>query len=815
MMRGPVRFAILSFLSWLVWNSLAQGQDTRSDTINQARTELSDLRADIGDGELQNPVVVEEQLRAMRDLSRARLQSISRELESLNSQISALGPAPEEGAAPESEDLAAERAELREALARLNSQRTRVNANIIEANDLLAQISSTRLERFYAQLLTRGTSLISPQLWREAGQSAGEVSDKIGRYFSEWSETKRGKGALWSAIGFIAAAFAIAVILFGPVNRWVMDSFSAGLERRRPTPARRIVIAGMKMLARATPGLVGGLIVIETLRAQDVLTPAGEGPARALWVGLVIYLLVSGFLRGLFSPTNAQWRIAAVDAASGRAVSLLINAIVIIFGVKNLAGEILTAIGADPALDRILSGLAAITVSGLLFALCRSRIWRLSNTLGEAAPDAAIAGPAPMTETSAESARPARRWRIVRRIGRAIAIGTIIAAVTGYVGLADFIASRIYYLSIILALAWFARALLLELGDWLRRRSAARSEIVEDPSGKDKGPDNFRFWNSLIINILMVIALSPAILVLVGLAPTTVGDMAKQALFGFQIGTFQFPSLAKLLVAIAVFIAIMTVTRFAQQGFRKGPFAHSNIDIGVQNSLITLIGYAGVIVALFASISAVGFDLSNLALIAGALSVGIGFGLQSIVNNFVSGLILLFERPIKVGDWVVTASGEGTVQRISVRSTEISTFDRSSIIVPNSELISSTVTNWTHKDKIGRVTVPVGVAYGSDVEKVRDILLTVAVDHPLILDYPESFIVWQDFGDSSLNFELRGFLSDISKGLMVRTDLRFAIYRALAEAGIEIPFPQRDVHVKSWPPKSGDDNGGGHGDGND
>ncbi|MHA7872409.1 MAG: mechanosensitive ion channel family protein, partial [Hyphococcus sp.] len=256
------------------------------------------------------------------------------------------------------------------------------------------------------------------------------------------------------------------------------------------------------------------------------------------------------------------------------------------------------------------------------------------------------------------------------------------------------------------------------------------------------------------------------------------------------------------LFAALVFLLVLAVTRLIQRSIQAGPLKHSNIDIGVQNSLVTLFGYAGLLIAAFAGVSAIGFDLRNLALIAGALSVGIGFGLQSIVNNFVSGLILLFERPIKVGDWIVTASGEGIVKKISVRSTEIETWDRSSIIIPNSEMISSPVTNWTHKNKIGRITVPVGVSYNADPEKVKEILLQCANDHPSIVRYPPPFVVWKDFGASSLDFDLRGYLADISNGLSVRTELRFAIFSALKEAGIEIPFPQRDVHVKSLPDKT-------------
>ena len=155
-----------------------------------------------------------------------------------------------------------------------------------------------------------------------------------------------------------------------------------------------------------------------------------------------------------------------------------------------------------------------------------------------------------------------------------------------------------------------------------------------------------------------------------------------------------------------------------------------------------------------------------------------------------------WKAEISVGDWIITASGEGIVKRISVRSTEIETFDRSSVIVPNSELISGAVTNWTHKDKLGRVIIPVGVSYDADPEEVIELLVQVAHDHPAILAFPAPFVYFSDFADSSLNFELRGYLRDINISLTVRTELRVAIFKKLKEAGIEIPFPQRDLHIK-------------------
>ena len=770
-----LRLLVLSLLFSLAVFS-ASAQSDRSRDIDNARTEFAQLRDTIESGDVTDVAAIEVRIRELRDASRGRLVAIDRELESVNARLAALGPPPSEDDPPESADLAAERAQITGALAGLNSQKTRVNANIIEANDLLVRLSAGRIETLYTKLAKRGPSPLTPSVWRPAAVSAGTSWDKISAYFAQWSEARRGANGLTPSLIFVSLALIAAILIFGPVNRWIMRTFSAAVERHEPSPARRVLVAGLKMLARAVPGLIGGFIVMETLRAQGILTEQGETPARALWFGLIIYLLVSGFLSGLFAPANPAWRIARVDAERGRKISFLINAVVLMFGAKILLSAILAATNAAPELIRFIDAAVAVAVSVLLFLLCRSRLWRTADK--------------PVAPSS-------QRWRIVRRIGRAFAIVTGVAAIAGYIDLADFAASRLYYLSIIAAFAWFIRAVLLEFGSSLWRRRGEETDAEDDDASRRF--NNFRFWNGLIVNTLLVIALAPAILVLVGVPAAAVGDGVRQAMFGFNFGGVQIPSLAKILFAIFVFIAIMAVTRVAQHGFRTGPFAHSNIDPGIQNSLVTLIGYAGLLIALFASISTIGFDLSNLALIAGALSVGIGFGLQSIVNNFVSGLILLFERPIKVGDWIVTPSGEGTVQKISVRSTEIETFDRSSIIVPNSELISSTVTNWTHRNRLGRVTVPVGVAYGSDVEKVKELLLKCADDHPLIVRYPEPFVVWQDFADSSLNFEIRAFLADISKGLQVRTDLRFAIDAAFREAGVEIPFPQRDVHVKSWP----------------
>jgi small-conductance mechanosensitive channel len=218
---------------------------------------------------------------------------------------------------------------------------------------------------------------------------------------------------------------------------------------------------------------------------------------------------------------------------------------------------------------------------------------------------------------------------------------------------------------------------------------------------------------------------------------------------------------------------------------------------GVPNAVSTLVQYVLLFAGLLLALAAAGLDLSRITLLAGAFGVGIGFGLQNIVNNFVSGLILLFERPIQVGDTIEIAGLTGEVRRIGPRSSTVRTFDGAEVIVPNATLISDQVTNWTLSDRRRRITVSVGVAYGTDPERVLGLLRDVAAETEAVLPIPEPLPVFTGFGASSLDFELRCWISRYEDGAVTQSALRVALGAKLAAAGIEIPFPQRDVHLRS------------------
>jgi potassium efflux system protein len=267
--------------------------------------------------------------------------------------------------------------------------------------------------------------------------------------------------------------------------------------------------------------------------------------------------------------------------------------------------------------------------------------------------------------------------------------------------------------------------------------------------------------------------------------------------FGFTLGGHSI-TVGLVLTAGIILYATFVISWTLQGLLMNNVLNRGQMDIGVSLSIVRLMHYALVLIGFLIALSAMGFELQNITIIGGALGVGLGFGLQNIVNNFVSGLILLFERPIKVGDVIQLGDGQqGRVTNLGLRATTVQTFDRAEIVVPNGDLISSQVTNWTLGDRSMRLTIPVGVAYGSDVETVMRVLMEVARSSDRVLTEPQPMVLFLNFGDSSLDFQLRVWIPDFNDRRIIQSALIREIDRRFREEGVEIPFPQQDLHLRS------------------
>ena len=263
-----------------------------------------------------------------------------------------------------------------------------------------------------------------------------------------------------------------------------------------------------------------------------------------------------------------------------------------------------------------------------------------------------------------------------------------------------------------------------------------------------------------------------------------------------------------ILLLVFLFASVIIVERFLQRLLIRRFLSKTRLQPSLQYGLSRIFGYTLIAIGFYVAFQSVGFDLSSLAIIAASLGVGVGFGLQNIINNFVSGIIILAERPISIGDRIDVAGVAGRVTKIQLRSTTVVTNDNITMIVPNADFISNTVTNWSHGDPKVRIRVPVGVAYGSDLKLLQRLLLEAAEEHPKALRDPSPVVLFTEFGDSSLNFELGVWTQEMTATpIHFTSQMNFIIEQKLRENDIEIPFPQRDLHVRSGLPESKESSG--------
>ncbi|MBI5380862.1 MAG: mechanosensitive ion channel [Opitutae bacterium] len=256
-------------------------------------------------------------------------------------------------------------------------------------------------------------------------------------------------------------------------------------------------------------------------------------------------------------------------------------------------------------------------------------------------------------------------------------------------------------------------------------------------------------------------------------------------------------TLNSLIKFLAVVALVFVAERFLRSFLRRRVLARTHLSSDLQYAVSRFVGYCFIAIGFFFALKVIRFDLSALAVVFGALGIGVGFGLQNVIGNIVSGLVLLAERPIALGDRIEVAGVAGQVTKISLRSTTVVTNDNISIIVPNSDLVTQPITNWSHGDPKVRLRLPVGVAYGTDIEKLRAVLLAVAAEQTSVLADPAPTVFFDSFGESSLNFELALWTQAMAVApRRFRSDINFAIERKLREHGIEIPFPQRVVHLR-------------------
>lgn len=715
---------------------------------------------------VQNLKELEEELSRLRldvegilNDSRDSAEDLRPRVAAIKDQIEKLGPPPAKDAPPEAASIAAERARLNAEAAELDSAIKAAELTWVRARQLIVRITDMRHALFTRNLFEQQPSPLLPTLWRRVLSDSPAVGWRLQYLGHDWMNwARREAGSLITLVLVVAALYVIA--------RLFMMRLTRRPPRDPPPPfVERAVSAAWVAPARIAPGALAAVLLYSGLDALDLLYQPWEGLANGLFKGLLIFIGFSWLLQTVFAIRESQWRLFDLSDRSARRIYRILQGIVAVYAIDLALTEMARAFFIPLALSILQTSATSLTYVGLLVALLLT----------------------PFEPREIRVAMPSRhepRWLKIPLWILAVAI--VVGSLTGYVALARFVAQQMVMTGVI---ALVTGILYLAIRAITREPAAPEhpiGQLLESRFGLDQ-PRRTQLARLTEISLALVLALCvlPVIMLQWGFSGADIRDWFRSLFFGFEIGQFRI-SLARILIGLMLFTALLLLTRLLQRWLRDRVLAQPTMDAGIANSIDTVAGYAGTAIAALIAVSYAGFDITSLAIVAGALSVGIGFGLQSIVNNFVSGLILLVERPIKVGDWIVVGNEQGHVRRISVRATEIETFDRASLIVPNSELITGRVLNWTHRNLLGRVVLKVSVDQAADPEKVMQLLTECAASHPLILQTPAPKVVFDGFGASTLDFSLRFLLGDLNRSLDVQSEMRTTILNALRAQGISV-----------------------------
>lgn len=745
------------------------------DKLATAEADIARLAARVAENAENDSALVELKLE-LEALSRGMLEigvSLRPRLTEIKARIDELGPVPAEGEPAEPDSIVEERSRLAAERARINTLTGRAEGVTVRAGELGNRITDARRELFATTLFKR--TEIGPSMLSETLGAMDEELEDFFRSYGSW--VKFVWGYKWQALlGWLFFSLLAALVFVSGAYRLFGGLISRDPAAEDPSYTSRLSVTFWStIIPTAAMAALAGTVFL--LARSFAILRADVDPVIGSLLGVTVAVFfVSMLARGILAPRMPAWRLVDLSNGGARVLYPLVVALVIVNGLDYVAGQLSQALG-SPLVLAVFKGVISVSLMALIL---------ISMALVK-----------PMMSKSGDPGDPGEPWpRVIWAALLIGGIGLLATASLGYVGLARFAATQIVVTGAILTtmyIGYLSGKAISEPGKFahtaIGRWTVKRFDIGHtslDQAGLAAG---------LLISLMVLLLGVPMILLQWGFQVQDIELWFYRILTEIRIGGITI-SLVGIFFGVLLFIAGLLATRGFQRWLDGNVMARSQMDTGVRNSIKTGIGYLGVALAGLVGISAAGIDLSSLALVAGALSLGIGFGLQNIVSNFVSGLILLAERPFKVGDWVVTGTTEGFVKKISVRATEIETFSRQSIIVPNSELINSPVGNWTHRNSLGRIDVPIGVSYDADPRRVIEILGEVARSCELVLSNPPPVIYFAGFGDSSLNFEIKAHLADVLSGLSARTDLRLRIFERLKAEGIEIPFPQQDLNVK-------------------
>lgn len=747
------------------------------------QAQLRGVAGRIDSGALQDDALASQRttLEKIRTAAGVGADNAAGPLNEISTQVKGLGPPPENGV-PEADSIAAQRKDLNTQLARATAAQKQFVLVGLEADQVLARLTNLQRSQFLQRIFKADKSVLNPALWADVWSGASILQTRIATTVSSGFANATGRTGYTGFLLVPLGMFLVGMFLFrllpnllaraGLHELTVPDERPSGLQK-----LWHVIWNYLKYLVLLTAGV---LLISASLDVTGLLSDPVAGLLKVLLDALEPVLLYGGLMYFVLAPRQQEWRLVALSGAAAKLLFAIVAAAYLVYGFGDQISNYASSLNLPVSFSVGQSALSAL----ILIALIGVGLWLVRREAGKGLADQET----PYFLTWFMSFMP--MWWLLLLVAS-------FALLFGYIALSYFIAGNLLDTAILVVTLGILHAFI----------DAFSTAALDPRSRTGHTIRRFTQWSEQGIQrvVLALRTVADAVLVVFGLLAL----VALWTVVLFDVSTF-FTSLTQgipigsivlspkaIAIAFAVLAAGFTATRYVTRWLERRVLVDTQLDKGVQNSLRAMAGYTGYSLATLFALTAAGLDFSSLAIVFGALGVGIGLGLQSITNNFVSGLILLAERPIRVGDWVVTTSGEGIVKKINVRSTEIETFDSCSIIVPNSNLISGAVKNWTHRDSTGRFSVTVNFVHKADVDAVRKKLLSIVQDHPKVMRHPSPTVQLQQISLQGLDFEVGGFVRDVFEASSVASDVRLSILSAFPATDLASSLPPRTDGAKT------------------
>mgnify|MGYP001095308733 CR=1 FL=1 len=756
----------------------AQTLDQLGNQLDTVKAALKDKKSDAPLADLRNTAL------GVQDQARQLATNLAPQMTALQAQLAVLGPAPAKGAPAEAPEVATQRRKLDKAQADLDAQIKQAQLLGQDAMQLAAQISGLRNDEFQARLASRTATPFSRAFWADPARAFPDDMQRLKRLGARFAEAVTQAWQPPNRQPLVWCLLAAALLLGG--GRRVLERLLLRLATQHMPDGhlrRSAMAAAVALSALLTTGLAAQLAYLG-LNWNDILDD--DLAALATSVVKLVYFAayVTGLGRALLSVRRPSWRLPALsDLAAQRLHRLpwLLAAAALLFG---LLDRVSRTIGTSLPATVTTRGLFALVISGLIgLGLLRLRRARQA--------------------AAAEGAEPEHRPLWIGLLSAAATLGVALSwlgVATGFIALAFFVAVQMLWVGVIVATVYLLIHLLTDLIDTLlspRGRSGQRLQ-----ASFELAPHTLEQAAILLAGIsrvgLVLLALA-TVLTPFGAGPKDLLASAEQTLGSFKLGELAINP-GTIFAGVLVLIAGMAVLRMLKRWLAEQLLPKSTMEKGMQDSIVTLLGYAGGLLVVVLTLAALRVDLKSITWIVSALSVGIGFGLQAIVQNFISGLILLVERPVKVGDWVSLSSDvEGDIRRINVRATEIQMGDRSTVIVPNSQLITQNVRNVTLANAQGRVQIKLPMPLDTDANRVRELVLGILRAHRGTLDAPAPFVQLENVNAGVMTFNCVAYVGGPREVGGVKSELLFEILERLRSERLPMTSPQ-SMLVRTLPP---------------